>query len=141
MGYNGVNKKPKGVFQMSVKDSWKKVGTDLNDIGEDITSSDLGKDMLKFGKDLGKSVVKTVKAGIKAVADWADGDDVEDAEGEVVDAVENAAEAVKNAAEEVADQAEVIYAEAAETVEEAVEEVGEKVEQAAECVCDEKNDQ
>ena len=138
MGYNVVNKKPKGVFQMSVKDSWKKVGTDLNDIGEDITSSDLGKDMLKFGKDLGKSVVKTVKAGIKAVADWADG---EDAEGEVVDAVENAAEAVKNAAEEVADQAEVIYAEAAETVEEAVEEVGEKVEQAAECVCDEKNDQ
>lgn len=61
----------------TVKDSWKKVGADINEIGKDITSSDLGKNMKQLGKDFGKSVVKTVKHGIKSMTEWAAKDDEE----------------------------------------------------------------
>ncbi len=43
----------------TLKDNWKKVGDDLTELG----------------KDLGKTIVKTVKSGAKAVSDWADKDD------------------------------------------------------------------
>ena len=76
----------------SVKDSWKKVGSDFGDVKRDIGNSELGKDLGKLGKDLGKSIVKTVKHGVKAASEWADKDEpVVDAEeipvedGEVVD--------------------------------------------------------
>ena len=44
---------------MALKDNWKKVGKDFGELG----------------KDLGTSIVKSVKTGAKAVSDWADGDD------------------------------------------------------------------
>ncbi len=40
---------------MSIKDSWKQIGKDLE----------------KVGTDLGKTVVQTVKHGINAVNEWA----------------------------------------------------------------------
>ena len=43
----------------TLKDSWKKVGDDLTSLG----------------KDLEKSIVKTVKKGAKAVSDWANKED------------------------------------------------------------------
>ncbi|MBO4385083.1 MAG: hypothetical protein J5854_06660 [Clostridia bacterium] len=76
----------------SVKESWKKVGSDFGDVGRDIGKSELGKDLGKLGKDFGKSIVKSVKHGVKAVSDWADKDDPEEEkeeapaeEGEVID--------------------------------------------------------
>lgn len=42
-----------------LKESWKKVGKDFGSLG----------------KDLGKSIVNTVKTGAKAVSDWADKED------------------------------------------------------------------
>lgn len=59
----------------SVKESWKKVGSDLNAIGKDIKEGGLGEDVKQFGKDFGKSVVKTVKHGVKAVSAWAETED------------------------------------------------------------------
>lgn len=50
----------------TLKDAWKKVGDDIETIG----------------KDLEKSIVKTVKQGAKAVSDWANKED----EGEKQDA-------------------------------------------------------
>lgn len=47
----------------TLKDSWKKVGEDIETIG----------------KDLEKSIVKTVKQGAKAVSDWANKADDDDA--------------------------------------------------------------
>jgi hypothetical protein len=44
---------------MSLKESWKKVGQDFGELG----------------KDLGSSIVKSVKTGAKAVSDWADKED------------------------------------------------------------------
>ena len=41
---------------MSLKESWKKVGKDFGSLG----------------KDLGSSIVKSVKSGAKAVSDWAE---------------------------------------------------------------------
>ena len=64
----------------SVKDSWKKVGQDLSDIGENIAESGIGEKVKTFGKDFGRSMVKTVKHGIKAVSEWADTDDEEPGE-------------------------------------------------------------
>ena len=43
----------------TLKENWKKVGDEFE----------------TFGKDLGKTLVKTVKAGAKAVSDWADKDE------------------------------------------------------------------
>ena len=43
---------------MSLKDNWKKVGKDFGSLG----------------KDLGSSIVKSVKSGAKAVSEWADDD-------------------------------------------------------------------
>ncbi len=42
-----------------LKESWKKVGKDFGSLG----------------KDLGKSIVNTVKTGAKAVSDWAEQED------------------------------------------------------------------
>ncbi len=42
-----------------LKENWKKVGKDFGSLG----------------KDLGKSIAKTVKTGAKAVSDWANKDD------------------------------------------------------------------
>ena len=42
-----------------LKENWKKVGKDFGSLG----------------KDLGKSIVKSVKTGAKAVSDWANKDD------------------------------------------------------------------
>ena len=125
--------KPKGVFMMSVKESWKRVGSDLNDIGDDIASSDLGKDVLKFGVDFGKSMVKTVKAGIKAVADWADKIDEDDV-------IEDAAEKVERVAEDIVEEAKVIFADAGDAVEEAGEAVADAVDEVAEEAADEAAD-
>ena len=44
---------------MSLKESWKKVGKDFGSLG----------------KDLGTSIVKSVKTGAKAVSDWAEDED------------------------------------------------------------------
>ena len=44
---------------MGLKDSWKKVGGDF----------------AALGKDLGKSIVKTVRKGAEAASDWAERDD------------------------------------------------------------------
>ena len=49
---------------MELKDTWKKVGKDFGSLG----------------KDLGSSIVKSVKKGAKAVSDWADGDEKKDGE-------------------------------------------------------------
>jgi hypothetical protein len=43
----------------TLKESWEKVGDELETLG----------------KDLGKTIVKTVKAGAKVVSDWAEKDD------------------------------------------------------------------
>ena len=43
----------------TLKESWEKVGGEFGTLG----------------KDLGKPIVQTVKAGAKAVSDWADRDD------------------------------------------------------------------
>ena len=43
----------------TLKENWKKVGDELE----------------TFGKDFGKTLVKTVKAGAKVVSDWADKED------------------------------------------------------------------
>jgi hypothetical protein len=43
----------------TLKDTWKKVGDDIETIG----------------KDLEKSIVKTVKQGAKVVSDWANKED------------------------------------------------------------------
>ena len=59
----------------NVKDSWKKVGEDLSGIGNTIKESDFGKGMAELGRDLGKSIVTSVKHGIRAVSDWANSDD------------------------------------------------------------------
>ena len=40
---------------MSLKENWKKVGKDFGELG----------------KDLGSSIVQSVKTGAKAVSDWA----------------------------------------------------------------------
>lgn len=48
---------------MSLKDSWKKVGKDFGSLG----------------KDLGSSIVKSVKTGAKAVSDWAEDEKKDDA--------------------------------------------------------------
>ena len=48
---------------MELKDTWKKVGKDFGSLG----------------KDLGASIVKSVKAGAKTVSDWADDDKKDDA--------------------------------------------------------------
>lgn len=75
----------------SVKESWKKVGSDFSAIGKDIKEGGLGEDVKKLGKDFGRSVVKTVKHGVKAVSEWADKDEEPETEpipaeeGEVVD--------------------------------------------------------
>ena len=66
----------------TVKDSWKKVGEDISGIGNSIKSSELGKDMAQLGKDFGKSVVATVKHGIRAVSEWANTDEPEPSEPE-----------------------------------------------------------
>lgn len=58
----------------SVKESWKQVGKDLNDIGDNLTDSGLGENVKKFGKDFGKSIVKSVKLGIRTVTEWAAND-------------------------------------------------------------------
>ena len=42
-----------------LKENWKKVGQDFGSLG----------------KDLGKSIVSSVKAGAKVVSDWADKDE------------------------------------------------------------------
>lgn len=44
---------------MSLKENWKKVGKDFGELG----------------KDLGTSIVKSVKAGAKTVSDWAEDED------------------------------------------------------------------
>ena len=72
----------------TVKDSWKKVGQDISDIGENIADSGLGEKVKTFGKDFGRSMVKTVKHGIKAVSDWADTDDEPEKEAPVEEAAE-----------------------------------------------------
>lgn len=59
----------------TVKESWKKVGDDLNEIGSSIKSSDFGRDVKQLGKDFGKSVAATVKHGIRAVSEWAYSED------------------------------------------------------------------
>ena len=59
----------------TVKESWKKVGNDLNEIGSSIKGSDLGKDVKRLGRDFGKSVATTVKHGIRAVSEWAYSED------------------------------------------------------------------
>ena len=43
----------------NLKDNWKQVGEDF----------------ATLGKDLGKTIVKSVKTGAKVVSDWADEDD------------------------------------------------------------------
>ena len=43
----------------TLKETWKKVGEDLD----------------VLGKDLEKSIVKTVKTGVKTVTDWANRED------------------------------------------------------------------
>ena len=43
----------------TLKENWKKVGDEFT----------------AFGKDLGKTIVKTVKESAKAVSDWADKDE------------------------------------------------------------------
>ena len=48
---------------MELKDNWKKVGKDFGELG----------------KDLGASIVKSVKKGAKKVSDWADDDKKEEA--------------------------------------------------------------
>lgn len=68
----------------TVKESWKKVGDDLGNIGKDIKEGGLGEDVKQFGKDFGKSVVKTVKHGVKAVSEWADKDDEPEVKNEEV---------------------------------------------------------
>ena len=52
----------------TLKETWKKVGEDLD----------------VLGKDLEKSIVKTVKTGVKTVTDWANRED-EPAEPEKAD--------------------------------------------------------
>ncbi len=56
---------------MSVKDSWKQVGDDFVEVGKTISNSEVGKDVAKLGKDIGESVSKTVKAGVRAATEWA----------------------------------------------------------------------
>lgn len=104
----------------TVKKAWEQVGKDLSEVGESIKKSGIGEGIAQFGSDLGKSIVTTVKHGIKAVSEWADTID---------DKPEKAAE---NACENAAEAADVIYAEA--PAEEAAEAVEEKAEEAAEAV-------
>ena len=49
---------------MSLKENWKKVGKDFGELG----------------KDLGSSIVQSVKTGAKAVSDWADKEEQKNAE-------------------------------------------------------------
>ena len=114
----------------TVKDAWKKVGSDIGDIGNDIANSDLGKNVKKLGVDFGKSVVTTVKHGIRAVSEWAASDDDEfaaEAESEVIYAEAPAEETVAEAAEEAAETVEKTVENVTEEVSEAAEEVAEKV--------------
>lgn len=83
----------------NVKDSWKKVGEDLTGIGNTIKESEFGKGVAEFGKDLGKSIVESVKVGAKAVSDWANSmtgkEAPVDAEAETVEAEPVEAEPVE----------------------------------------------
>ncbi len=89
----------------SVKESWKQVGKDLNDIGDNLTESGLGENVKKFGKDFGKSIVKSVKLGIRTVSAWAE-EDEKPADAEPV--VEEPAESVES--DEVPEEKpEIIY--------------------------------
>ncbi len=90
----------------TVKDSWKKVGADINELGKDIKSSDLGKNMKQLGKDFGKSVVKTVKHGIKSVSEWAASEDDEPEE-PIIDAEPEVQADPGEEAEAYAEEAEV----------------------------------
>ena len=106
----------------TVKKAWEQVGKDLSDVGENIKKSGVGESIAQFGSDLGKSIVTTVKHGIKAVSEWADSIDDKSEKAE-------------------AEPADVIYAEApaeeaAEIVKEAAENVEEAAEKACECACD-----
>ena len=91
----------------TIKESWK-VGKDLGNIGDNLTDSELGENVKQFGKDFGKSVVKTVKFGIRAVTEWAANDDnspeAPAEEPETVEAEEVEAEEVKPE-----EKAEIIY--------------------------------
>lgn len=49
-----------------LKGNWKKVG----------------KDFVELGADLGKTIIKTVKSGVDAVAEWADAEEKKKAEKE-----------------------------------------------------------
>lgn len=53
---------------MELKDNWKKVGKDFG----------------ALGKDLGTSIVKSVKKGAKKVSEWADDDKKEEPKADVV---------------------------------------------------------
>lgn len=98
----------------TVKDSWKKVGEDLSELGSSIKGSEFGKDVKQLGKDFGLSVAATVKHGIRAVSEWAySEDEKEDAPAcgaEVVDAEpvgeEPAEETAADTAEETAPETE-----------------------------------
>ncbi len=93
----------------NVKDSWKKVGEDLTGIGNTIKESEFGKGVAEFGKDLGKSIVESVKVGAKAVSDWANSmtgkEAPVDAEAETVEA-EPCEEPCEAPAEEPAEEPE-----------------------------------
>lgn len=139
----------------TVKEAWEQVGKDLSDVSKSINESGIGERIAQFGSDLGKSIVTTVKHGIKAVSDWADS--IEDEAGKAAECAENAAEeaadviyaeapaececenavkdaceTVEDAAEEVVKAAEDVVCEAAEAVENVACEAAEAVENAAE---------
>ena len=38
----------------TIKESWKKVGKDLGNIGDNLTDSELGENVKQFGKDFGQ---------------------------------------------------------------------------------------
>ncbi|MBR0135739.1 MAG: hypothetical protein IJM18_06020 [Clostridia bacterium] len=58
-----------------VKEAWKQVEKDLDNMGKTISDTNIVKEIEQFGTDLGKSVVKTVKQGIRKVNEWAAEDD------------------------------------------------------------------
>ena len=60
-----------------VKQAWEQVERDLDNMGRTISDSNIAKEIEQFGTDLGKSVVKTVKQGIRKVNEWAAEDDDE----------------------------------------------------------------
>lgn len=64
---------------MSIEKDWNRVEEDLKAIGKDLKETKFDSDKyLRFGKHLGKTLVKTIEYGAASISKWANTEDPAD---------------------------------------------------------------